>query len=70
MTMTMDQPPEPGEVPAQGVDERPQARQEQREERRRRERQRMAKHGASLRRVYRDAVSKRAAARRKKRRRA
>jgi hypothetical protein len=32
--------------------------------------QRIAKHGASLRRVYRDAVSKRAAAGRRKRRKA
>ena len=55
------------ETPAQGDEGRPPARQEEREERRRRERLRMAKHGASLRRVYRDAVSKRAAAGRKKR---
>lgn len=38
----------------------PLSRQERREERRRRERQRMEKHGASLRRVYRDALGKRA----------
>ena len=55
------------ETPAQGDEGQPPARQEQREERRRRERQRIAKHGASLRRVYGDAVSKRAAAGRKKR---
>jgi hypothetical protein len=55
------------ETPAQGDEGRPPARQEQREERRRRERQRITKHGASLRRVYRDAVSKRAAAGRKRR---
>lgn len=50
------------------------SRGERREERRRRERERMAKHGAGLRRVYRDAVLKRLGAgatpqRRRKRRR-
>ncbi len=35
------------------------SRGERREERRRQERERMAKHGAGLRRVYRDAVLKR-----------
>ncbi len=35
------------------------SRGERREERQRRERERMAKHGAGLRRVYRDAVLKR-----------
>lgn len=37
----------------------PATRQERREERRKRERERMAKHGSSLRRVYRDAILKR-----------
>jgi hypothetical protein len=46
----------------------PPSRQEQREERRRSERRRMTKHGASLRRVYPDAVRKRTAAGQKKRR--
>jgi hypothetical protein len=46
------------------------SRQERREERRRGERRRMAKHGASLRRVYPDAVRKRTAAGRKKQRKA
>jgi len=44
------------------------SRQERREERRGAERRRMTKHGASLRRVYPDAVRKRAAAGHKKRR--
>lgn len=39
-------------------------RAERREARRRAERQRMAKHGGGLRRVYRDALLKRASARR------
>jgi hypothetical protein len=52
--------------PAPKEEEQPPSRQERREERRRRDRQRMEKHGASLRRVYRDAVSKRAAPKRKK----
>jgi hypothetical protein len=46
----------------------PPSRQERRDERRRSERQRMAKHGATLRRVYPDAVKKRAAAGHKRRR--
>jgi len=37
-----------------------------REERRRRERQRLAKHGAGLRRVYVDAIRKRIQAKRRK----
>jgi protein tyrosine phosphatase (PTP) superfamily phosphohydrolase (DUF442 family) len=56
--------------PDQEGEEQPSSRQERREERRAGERQRMAKHGASLRRVYPDAVRKRTAAARKKRRKA
>ena len=52
--------------PARDEQGRPPSRQERRQERRRRERQRIAKHGASLRRVYRDAVSRRARADRQK----
>jgi len=44
-------------------EEPPLSRQERREQRRRREEERMAKHGASLRRVYRDALGKRASGR-------
>ena len=44
-------------------DQGPPPRQERRQERRRRERQRVKKHGASLRRVYRDALGKRASGR-------
>ena len=63
----MDSNEEPAEEPAPeeapGQEEKPLSRQERREERRRRERERMEKHGASLRRVYRDALGKRAAGR-------
>ncbi|MCH7718722.1 MAG: hypothetical protein IIB21_04565 [Chloroflexi bacterium] len=55
--MSPSQPadPEPDRSPAQA---------ERREARRRAERRRMAKHGGGLRRVYRDAVLKRASGRR------
>ena len=56
--------------PDQEEEGQPPSRQERREERRRSEGQRMAKHGASLRRVYPDAVRKRTAAGQKKRRKA
>ena len=76
--MTMDRMKQPARRPAQRspvkqVQEeegQPPSRQEQREERRRGERRRMVKHGASLRRVYPNAVRKRAAAGEKKRRKA
>ena len=54
---------EPAPEEAPGQDEKPLSRQERREERRRRERERMEKHGASLGRVYRDALGKRASGR-------
>lgn len=41
------------------TEQAPESRTERRERRRRAARRRMAKHGASLRRVYRDAVEKR-----------
>ncbi|MGB6836186.1 MAG: hypothetical protein WBF66_00595 [Dehalococcoidia bacterium] len=41
------------------AEEGPESRTERRERRRRAARRRMAKHGASLRRVYRDVVEKR-----------
>lgn len=55
-------PPTPEEAPEPTQEDEggPPSRQERREERRRRERERMQKHGASLRRVYRDALGKRA----------
>jgi hypothetical protein len=65
----LEQPAAPQEA-VHDEEAQPPSRQERRDERRRRERQRVAKHGASLRRVYRDAVSKRAAPGRKKGRRA
>jgi hypothetical protein len=58
--MTMDKPADPSEEAVQEDETQLPARQERREERRQRERQRMEKHGASLRRVYRDALGKRA----------
>jgi len=54
--------------PDQEKEGQPPSRQERRGERLRSERRRLAKHGASLRRVYPDAVRKRAAAGQKKRR--
>ena len=56
--------------PAQEDQGQAPSRPERREERRSAERRRIAKHGAGLRRVYADAVRKRAAAARKKRRKA
>jgi hypothetical protein len=55
--------------PAQEEEGQPRSRQEGREERRFSEKRRISKHGASLRRIYPDAVRKRAASGRKKRRR-
>ena len=58
------QEPPPEEAPDLTREEEPPlSRQERREQRRRREEERMEKHGASLRRVYRDALGKRASGR-------
>lgn len=54
MAMPAKNPPGPSE------EELPEPRAERRERRRQAARRRMAKHGASIRRVYRDAVEKRA----------
>jgi hypothetical protein len=56
-------PPEEAPDPTREDEESPLSRQERREQRRRREEERMEKHGASLRRVYRDALGKRASGR-------
>jgi hypothetical protein len=56
-------PPEEAPDPTREDEESPLSRQERREQRRRREEQRIAKHGASLLRVYRDALGKRASGR-------
>ena len=51
----------PGQEATDSNEARPPSRSERRSERRERAKRRMAKHGGSLRRVYRDAIARRAA---------